>query len=73
MSKWEDKYEKLKSGEFNDRIDELKQKVEDRNATREELKEYKTLSKSKENLNQVNQIIIQIIQAILMGFRLNRM
>lgn len=26
MSKWEDKYEKLKNGEFDARIDELKEK-----------------------------------------------
>ena len=44
MRKWEEKYEKLKNGEFDARIDELKQKVDEKKATREEYAEYQKLS-----------------------------
>lgn len=40
MNKWEDKYEKLKNGEFDARIDELKDKANNKTATKEEYKEY---------------------------------
>lgn len=50
MSKWEDKYEKLKNLEFDARIDELKEKKSNKTATREEYKEYEKLSKAKNNL-----------------------
>ncbi|MBQ2916887.1 MAG: hypothetical protein IJE59_01720 [Clostridia bacterium] len=57
MKKWEEKFEKLINGEFDDRIDELKQKVEEKKANREEYSEYQKLSKSKENVKKVENII----------------
>lgn len=57
MRKWEEKYEKLKNGEFDARIDELKLKVDERKATKEELKEYESLSKSKGNIDKVQNVI----------------
>lgn len=57
MRNWERKYEQLKNGEFDEKIDELKKKVEDRTASREELDEYEKLSKSKNNLKQVENVI----------------
>lgn len=57
MSKWEDKYEKLKNGEFDARIDELKEKKSNKTATREEYKEYEKLSKAKNNLGKVENVL----------------
>ena len=57
MSKWEDKYEKLKNGEFDARIDELKEKESNKIATREEYKEYEKLSKAKNNLGKVENVL----------------
>ena len=57
MKKWEEKLEKLKNGDFDDRIDELKQKVEEKKANKEEYSEYQKLSKSKENISKVENII----------------
>lgn len=57
MSKWEDKYEKLKNGEFDERIDELKEKESNKTATREEYKECEKLSKAKNNLGKVENVL----------------
>ena len=57
MRKWEEKYESLKNGEFDDRIDELKEKVDDKTATREEFKEYEKLTKSKANIDKIENIL----------------
>ena len=57
MRKWEEKYEKLKNGEFDARIDELKQKVDEKKATREEYAEYQKLSVAKGNVGKVQNII----------------
>lgn len=57
MNKWEDKYEKLKNGEFDARIDELKDKANNKTATKEEYKEYEKLSKSKNNLGKVENVL----------------
>lgn len=57
MNKWEDKYEKLKNGEFDARIDELKEKKSNKTATREEYKEYEKLSKAKNNLGKVENVL----------------
>ncbi len=57
MRNWEEKYEKLKNGDFDDRINELKTKIDEKKATREEFKEYEKLLKSKENLGQVKNIL----------------
>lgn len=57
MNKWEDKYSKLKNGEFDARIDELKDKANNKTATKEEYKEYEKLSKSKNNLGKVENVL----------------
>lgn len=57
MRKWEEKYEKLKNGEFDSRIDELKTKIDDKTATREEFKEYQKLEKSKGNIDKVKNVL----------------
>lgn len=57
MNKWEDKYEKLKNGEFDARIDELKDKANNKTATKEEYKEYEKLSKAKNNLGKVENVL----------------
>ncbi len=57
MRKWEEKYEKLKNGEFDSRIDELKLKIDDKTATREEFKEYQKLEKSKGNIDKVKNVL----------------
>lgn len=57
MRKWEEKYQKLKNGDFDARIDELKGKIDDKKATREEFKEYENLSKSKDNVRKVDNIM----------------
>ena len=57
MSKWEEKYEKLKNGEFDARIEELKQKKDNKTSTKEEYKEYEKLLKSKSNLRKVENVL----------------
>ena len=57
MNKQEDKYSKLKNGEFDARIDELKDKANNKTATKEEYKEYEKLSKSKNNLGKVENVL----------------
>lgn len=57
MSKWEDKYEKLRNGDFDDRIAELAEKRENKSATREEYKEYEKLSKAKQNLGKIDNVL----------------
>ena len=57
MRKWEERYEKLKNGEFDARIDELKAKVDASKATREEYKEYEKLVRCKGNIGKVQNIL----------------
>lgn len=57
MRKWEERYEKLKNGEFDSKIDELKSKISENKATREEYKEYEKLVKCKDNVGKVTNII----------------
>lgn len=57
MRKWEERYEKLKNGEFDARIDELKSKIDESKATREEYKEYEKLVRCKDNVGKVENII----------------
>lgn len=57
MRNWEEKYEKLKNGEYDSRIDDLKQKIDEKKTTREEYKEYEKLTKSKGNLNQIKNVL----------------
>lgn len=57
MRKWEETYEKLKNGDFDARIDELKSKIDSKKCTREELKEYESLSRAKGNVKKVENII----------------
>lgn len=57
MNKWEDKYSKLKNGEFDARIDELRDKENNKTATKKEHKEYEKLSKAKNNLGKVENVL----------------
>lgn len=57
MNKWEEKYNKLKNGEFDSRIDELKEKHDNKSITKEEYKEYQKLLKSKESLSKVDNVL----------------
>lgn len=57
MSKWEDKYLKLKNGEFDGKIDELKDKLAKKTITREEYKEYEKLLRAKSNLGKVENVL----------------
>lgn len=57
MSKWEDKYSKLKNGECDRRIDELKDKLAKKTITREEYKEYEKLLRAKSNLGKVENVL----------------
>ena len=57
MRKWEEKYEKLKNGEFDTKIDELKLKVDEKKATREEYQEYQKLSQAKQSISKVENVI----------------
>lgn len=57
MRNWEEKYEKLKNGDFDDRIDELKAKVGAKTATREEFQEYEKLSKARGNVEKVKNVL----------------
>ena len=57
MNKWEDKYSKLKNGQFDARIDELRDKEDNKTATKEEHKEYEKLSKAKNNLGKVENVL----------------
>lgn len=57
MNKWEERYNKLKNGEFDSRIDELKEKHNNKSITKEEYKEYQKLLKSKESLSKVDNVL----------------
>lgn len=57
MRKWEERFEKLKNGEFDAKIDELKAKVDENKATREEYKEYEKLVRCKGNIDKVENIV----------------
>lgn len=57
MKKWEERYDKLKNGEFDARIDELKEKHDNKSITKEEYKEYQKLLKSKENLGKIDNVL----------------
>lgn len=57
MKKWEERYNKLKNGEFDSRIDELKEKHDNKSITKEEYKEYQKLLKSKESLSKVDNVL----------------
>ncbi len=57
MRKWEVKYNELKSGNLDQDIQQLKQKVEQKSATREEYKEYNKLLKIKDNMPKIANIL----------------
>lgn len=57
MRKWEEEYEKYKNGEMNSEIEELKQKVDDKTANKEEFNKYEKMSKVKNNLYKVDNIV----------------
>lgn len=57
MRKWEEEYEKYKNGEMDNEIGELKAKLDDKTATKEEYKKYDKMSKVKDNLYKVDNII----------------
>ncbi len=57
MSKWEDQYEEYKNGSLDDRITELKDKVDKRTAKSEEMKEYEKKLNIKNKLPEVKNIL----------------
>lgn len=57
MRKWEIKYNELKNGNLDQDIQQLKQKVEQKSATREEYKEYNKLLKIKDNMPKIANIL----------------
>lgn len=57
MRKWEIKYNELKNGNLDQNIQQLKQKVEEKSATKEEYKEYNKLLKIKANMPKIANIL----------------
>ena len=57
MSKWENKYKKIKSGDYDTAINNLKQKIDNKTINKDEYKIYEKLNKAKSNLPSVEKII----------------
>ena len=57
MRKWEEEYKQIKNGKLDVKMQELKQKVEQKKATKEEYNEYQKYQKVKENLGKVENIL----------------
>ena len=70
MRKWEEKYEKLKNGEYDSRIDELKEQIDNRKANedtptqdkkknklKDVLSEYEKLTRAKTNLYKIKNVL----------------
>ena len=56
MKNWEINYEKYRSGETEEVYQKLKQKVEERKASQEEVKEYNKMTRIYENLPKIENI-----------------
>ena len=57
MRKWEEKYNELKSGKLDTKIEELQAKEKDKTITMDELKELKKSNRLKENIAKVDNIL----------------
>ena len=70
MRKWEEKYEKIKNGEFDSRIEELKEQIDNRKANedtptqdkkknklKDVLSEYEKLTRAKTNLYKIKNVL----------------
>ena len=55
--KYKKMYEELKSGEKDQRLEELKNKIIEKTATQQEYKEAKKIEKGKENLEKVESVM----------------
>ena len=57
QKKWEKEFEKFSRGEFDDRYNELSDKISNKTCTKDELKEFKRLDLVKKNLTKVKNIM----------------
>ena len=57
QKKWEKEFEKFSRGEFDDRYNELSDKISNKTCTKDELKEFKRLDLVKKNLPKVKNIM----------------
>ena len=57
MKKWEEKYNQIKSVEFEKRLEELQTKYDSKSITREELKELESSKRKKENVQKVDNVL----------------
>ena len=57
MRKWEEEYNKYINGEMSEVIEKLKEKVENKSATKEEYNEYKKMDKIQSNIYKVTNIL----------------
>lgn len=57
MKKWEEKYNQIKSAEFEKRLKELQTKYDSKTITKGELKELESSKRKKENVRKVDNVL----------------
>lgn len=57
MKNWEKIYEQLRNGEVDKELESIKEKMDKKTATKEEYEKYKKMSRAKDNVRQIENVI----------------